>query len=398
VKNKKVLYISNVNINGRFLPGVVNKIIGQEQAFRNKGYEIDLLFPNDEGNVVIKKHHGEILTFSGARKFYSNSNFFAKAWHHYKSTQFGSINFSDSFQTIAKANYNAIYLRFFLPGKDLVRFIKKIRKSCPSLKILLEYPTLHIKDLFQSSIVRKVSYAMNSKKIRQMNELCDYFITLTKDKTLFGKPAIFMSNGIDINAFKVNPLPPYDQCLTIIGVASDIAFYHGFDKVVQGLANYKRDTGKNNVVLRIVSNPISKNFGDLKRLVDRLDVADMVIFESTKSKDQLAVEYAKAHLGMGTLALHRINLQDNYSLKHREYAISGLPFIMSLGDDFFEDSPFVYTVERNEDPLDIKKIISFYESIRTKFPEYPFTFRKSIEKSVTWDEQMKNVFQVIDQL
>lgn len=114
------------------------------------------------------------------------------------------------------------------------------------------------------------------------------------------------------------------------------------------------------------------------------------------SQDQLIDVYKNAHLGIGTLALHRIGLIKNYSLKHREYAAFGLPFIMSIGDSHFEDTPFVMTFESNEDPLPVNEIVQFYENLREQKPHYPQEFRRSIENKLKWNVQMKDVFRVID--
>jgi hypothetical protein len=395
VKPKKVLYISNVEIEGHFLPGVINKIKGQEEAFRNAGFEIDLLYPASENKVIIKKHSGERVLFSGARDVYSSGSFFSKMKQHYQSSWYGSIDFAGCFNQISLSGYDAIYLRLFLPGKDLVTFLKKIKSECPQILILLEYPTAHIKKLFESSLVRRVTYWMNHWRIKKLNDLSDYIITLTTDKSLFGKPAIFMANGIALKEIKPVAPPFFDSHLILLGVASDCAFFHGFDKVIKGIAEYKNETGIS-VMFRVVTNPLSKNVGELKKLAEGLGAGDKVIFENSKSRTELAGEYEKVHMGIGTLALHRINLDDNYSLKHREYAAFGLPFIMSLGDSHFEQSPFVMTVERNDEALNIQQVIDFYKGIRAAYPNYTYSFRESAEKQITWEIQMKQVFSVIN--
>jgi hypothetical protein len=246
-------------------------------------------------------------------------------------------------------------------------------------------------------IVSRISYYLNRKKIMKLNSKADYIITLTKDRTLFGKPAIFMPNGIELEGIIPVSVPAFNNKLVLMGVTSDCAFYHGFDKVIKGIAEYKKQGGGVEVVFRIVSNPHSRNVDYLKNLSTEFNVAGLISFESSKTREELVAEYSKIHLGIGTLALHRINLMDNYSLKHREYAAFGIPFIMSKGDDQFENSDFVYTVERNDDPLDIGEIINFYISLRNNHPGYPQEFRNSIESQITWHSQMKNVFAVINE-
>jgi glycosyltransferase involved in cell wall biosynthesis len=278
----------------------------------------------------------------------------------------------------------------------LIVFLKKIKEDCPNIIILLEYPTLNIKKLFRTSITRRISYFINRNRIERLNQLSDFFITLTKDKTLFGKPAIFMPNGIALDDIEPVPVPAFNNKIVLLGVASDCAFYHGFDKVIKGLSVYVKEKKHIKVVFKIVSSPLSRNVDYLKNLAKEFGVEDIVSFELPKSRLELAGEYKAVHIGMGTLALHRVGLMDNYSLKHREYAAFGLPFIMSRGDDQFENSLFVSTVERDEEPLDIQRVVDFYLSLRENHPSYPQEFRKSVEGVITWDAQMKNVFEVIN--
>ena len=84
MKKKKVIYISNVNLEGVFLPGVIHKINGQEKAFRENGFETDLLYPADQGKIVLKKHKGERLLFKGGREVEIKAPFYRKLVQHYK--------------------------------------------------------------------------------------------------------------------------------------------------------------------------------------------------------------------------------------------------------------------------------------------------------------------------
>lgn len=392
---KKVLYISNVNLNGKLLPGVVHKILGQEKAFRAEGFVIDMLFP-DNDQIIFKSNEGKESFFKGARKEYSSKGIMSKTLTHAKVSIRGSINFSDCFSQIAQAKYDAIYLRFFLPGIDLVKFIERLKYSHPGIVILLEYPTLNIKELYQTSVVRKVSFLINKKRIDRLNELSDYIITLTEDKNLFGKPAIFMTNGIDTNDIRPIAPPEFNNVFEMLGVASDVGFYHGFDKIIKGIANYNQQAQTKKINLTIVSNPLSKHLESLKTLTIELSLQDNIHFVPMMKREDLKIQYAKTHLAIGTLALHRIGLMDNYSLKHREYAAFGLPFVMSKGDSFFENAPFVFVVERDEEAVDIEKLITFYKTLRHRYPNYPEVFRASIEDKISWKAQMQQVFNVIN--
>ncbi|MBI3139769.1 MAG: hypothetical protein HYZ15_14420 [Sphingobacteriales bacterium] len=393
---KKVIYISNVNVKGPFLPGVVEKIKGQLAAFRNHGFEIDLLYPAGDGTVVIEKQDGTASVFKGAREKYPDRNIFAKIRRHISVTWYGSINFTACSGSILDSGYDAVYLRFYMPGRDLISFLKKIKKRSGKTVILLEYPTLNVKASFVADLPRRINYFFNQGRVQKLNDLADYLITLTKDRVLFGRPAVFMANGIELKGIiPVNPTP-FTDTIIILGVASDCAFYHGFDKVIRGIAAYNTLNSEVKVKFRIISNPLSKNVDALKSLTAELGMNEWVSFEPVMTRKELEKVYSEVHIGMGTLALHRIGLQDNYSLKHREYAAFGLPFIMSKGDEHFEYSPFVLTVERDEEPLPVQKIVAFYKDIRERYPDYPNRFRESVEKQITWEGQLQGVFDVIE--
>lgn len=395
--NKKVLYITNVNMDGKFLPGVISKIRGQLKAMTDNHFETVILYTGNNNKLVYKKSDQTVNFFDGARQVNPESGFVSKLINHLRVAWFGSINFQNCYQHIIKEKFDAIYLRFYLPGSDLIKFLNRLKRDSPSTKVLLEYPTLNVlTEMKKRGIISRVTYYLNRNKIRKLNSGVDYIVTLTKDETLFGKPAIHMPNGIELEGITPVPVPPFSNRLVLMGVTSDCAFYHGFDKVIKGIAEYKKQDCPLEVFFRIVSNPLSRHVDSLKNLCRELAVEEWISFELPKTREQLTEEYKKIHIGVGTLALHRIHLMDNYSLKHREYAAFGIPFIMSKGDDHFENSPFVMSVERNDGPLDIQQVIDFYQAIRKNYPGYPHEFRKAVEEKIIWGAQMKNIFEAIN--
>ncbi len=394
---KKILYITNVNIEGKYLQGVILKIKGQLKAFKDNGFDADLLYAGNNEKMILQTAEGKWKEFKGARQVNSN-NFFIKLISHFKVAWLGSINFQYCYDAIVNNRYDAVYLRFYLPGTGLIQFLTRFKQDRPSTKILLEYPTLNVTtEMKKRDWVGRITWFLNSNKVNQLNQQADYIITLTKDKSLFNKPAIFMANGMDMDAINPVPVPLLKNEIILLGVASDCAFYHGFDKVIKGISIYNKKQGYGiRVSFRIISNPLSKNVDYLKNLVKELGVEELVSFELPKSREELKEDYNKVHIGIGTLAMHRINMMDNYSLKHREYAAFGLPFIMSKGDDYFENSPFVFVVERDEEPIDLQQVVDFYRLLQKNYPDYPTDFRNSMENKISWNAQMKNVFAVIN--
>lgn len=391
---KKILYISNVDLSGKFIPGVVEKIRGQRAAFQRNDFIVDLLYPTNDGAVYIEYANGTKKKYNGARPFYTEKGLFHKLILHLRLAWFGSINFAHCIDDVQKEKYEGIYLRFYLPGRDLIKFISKVKSVNKELLLLLEYPTLNVKEILKTDLARRVSYIINSGRIRRLHKLSDYIITLTKDRELFGRPALFMPNGLDLSNIAVLPPPDFKDSLVLLGVASDCAHYHGYDKIIKGIYQYKKSGAGVKVSFRIISSLLGHNIVYLRNLVDELNLKNEVEFLDAMPRQELAAQYREVHLGVGTLALHRVGMMDNFSLKHREYAAFGLPFVMSKGDDVFENSPYVMTVERDEEPLNITKLVEFYLNIRKSDSGYPASFRKSMEKTITWDAQLTEVFRV----
>lgn len=395
---KKVLYITNVNLEGPYLQGVVIKINGQLKAFRKKGFDVDLLSLGNNNNLTFTNGKGDSKLYNGGRS-YKPHGFFSKLVNHFRIAWYGSINFSQCTTDLLSNSYDAVYLRFYIPGTDLIKFLRILKAKNPHVKILLEYPTLHAATEFKKrDWPSRITYYLNRRRIKKLNNSADYIVTLTKDKTLFGKPALFMPNGIELESIQPIPVPLFESEVCILGVASDCAFYHGFDKVIKGLSIYKKQKHGINVRFRLITNPLSRHVDYLKDLAKELAVEELVSFEKPMSRNQLSEVYKEVHVGMGTLAMHRIDMSDNFSLKHREYAAFGLPFLMSKGDSFFESSPFVITIERDDDPINIEELVRFYLDLRNRFPDYPVEFRRQVENKISWEHQLGEVFKAISEV
>jgi hypothetical protein len=100
--------------------------------------------------------------------------------------------------------------------------------------------------------------------------------------------------------------------------------------------------------------------------------------------------FNRADLGIGSLARHRSNVTYIKTLKNREYAARGIPFIYSETDTDFENMPYILKVPADESPIDIKKIIKKYFLIS----ETPEQIRNSV-CHLSWRSQMQKVIDSI---
>lgn len=392
---KNVLYISNVDLYSKFLPGVRIKIDGQRKAFLENGFNIDVLYPTKSSNVSIRLMTGEVVSFKGGRSVYVGKNVLKKLFKHVVIAWKGSINYAYCYDYIKSNDYSVIYLRFYFPGQDLIKFIEKIKRDLPHVIIFLEYPTQKVKELASVTLMGRMAYSFNESLIKKLNYNADYIISLTNTKELFGRPVVFMPNGFDTSNIRPVDVPQYSDTFIMLAVASDVIISHGFDKVIRGIHNYYKAGGQQKILFRLISNSLSKVLGDLKKMAKDLDVEHCISFEAPLDRDELIEVYKNVHIGVGTLAQHRIGLQENFSLKHREYGAFGLPFIMNHGDLHFNTSEYVYIEEGNDNPIDINAVLSFYFKIRENVKDYPSRFSESVKDRISWNNQMKGVFSII---
>ena len=69
-------------------------------------------------------------------------------------------------------------------------------------------------------------------------------------------------------------------------------------------------------------------------------------------------------IGIEVLAAFRKDVLVSSSLKSREYAAYGIPFVAAVPIDFAENNwEYVLNVPLDDSPIDIEKVIEFYDSI-----------------------------------
>lgn len=102
---------------------------------------------------------------------------------------------------------------------------------------------------------------------------------------------------------------------------------------------------------------------------------------------ELDAVFEQSDMGIGSLARHRSGIDKIKTLKNREYAARGIPFVYSETDDDFEHQPYILKAAPDDSPLDIEKVIRFYQSLKTT----PLQIRMSIEQSLSWKAQMQIV-------
>ena len=230
---------------------------------------------------------------------------------------------------------------------------------------------------------------------RQLAKQLHRIVTFTEYEQIFGIDTIRISNGIDFSRIKLKQ-PRNDTIheLHLIGVA-EIHLYHGFDRLILGLLNYYANDPEYKVYFHLVGDFFGQQEENsiLPLLRHDTRLSQYVILHGAKHGEELDALFENADMGIGSLARHRSKITRIKTLKNREYAARGLPFIYSEIDNDFEDKPYILKVSADESPIDIPRIISFYKQQKYS----PEEIRHSIQ-DLSWKTQMERVLKAIDLL
>jgi hypothetical protein len=178
------------------------------------------------------------------------------------------------------------------------------------------------------------------------------------------------------------------DALNLIGVAG-LNYWHGFDRLIEGLNIYYSSNPKRLVYFHIVGDTNNIIGNEYKNLVTKYNLENYVIFYGNKIGDELDEVYEKCQFGIGSLGIHRIGISEVKPLKSREYCARGIPFVYSFKDEDFDDKSFILKESPNDSPIDINRLIDFYYSNNFNNRE----IRRFAEENLTWDVQVKRILE-----
>ena len=117
---------------------------------------------------------------------------------------------------------------------------------------------------------------------------------------------------------------------------------------------------------------------------------EYVILHGKMHGEDLDHLFNSCDFGIGSLGRHRVGIDKIKTLKNREYAARGIPFVYSETDTDFDQKPYVFKVPADETPIDINHIIQFYKGLSMT----PIEIRESI-RNLSWKNQMEIVLKEV---
>lgn len=369
MKRKKLVYFSieNISSNGA---GVEGKIYRQMSEFEKDGYDVSFI------------HYS--IPREGINKFKSNIPFLNNDFNN------------DFFSKVGDADF--LYIRYFLADFNLVYLIRKIKSLNPRLKIISEIPTYPYDFEFSSKSPSLILDKINREK------LCSNFdkiVTFSNDKEIYGVSALNISNGVDVEKIQIRHPKNITDVINLIAVAR-IDFWHGYDRLINGLKNYYNSGGKENINIHIIGNGNENVINELISLTQKNDLGDKVIFYGKKTGKELDEIYNKCLLGVDTLARHRTKIDYNSTLKGKEYLAKGLPIVSGVETelDSIESFKYYLRVPADDSPVDFNEIVKFYHDIydNNDIKTLSEEIREFCINNFSFDITFKKIIEVLKEL
>ena len=296
-----------------------------------------------------------------------------------------------------------VYARCFQNANPwLNHFFGKLKKA--GIKAVMEIPTYPYDQEFVGfSRTARLQLSIDKVFRKGLARQLEAIVTFTNQEQIFGQRTIRISNGVDLDSMPLHQRVDTGKELHLIGVA-EVHYWHGYDRIIAGLGEYykaKSDlpspvtrhlSPSKDVYFHIVGGVWKSEMYDdehapgFSELIKKYGIEDKVIFHDQLFGDALNAVFAKSNFAVGSLARHRSGISDIKTLKNREYASRGLPFIYSENDSDFDHQPYVLKVPADESPIDISRIVAFEEHLTMS----PQEIRQTVEH-LSWKVQMQNV-------
>ena len=260
-----------------------------------------------------------------------------------------AVAFHGIWEAVQQHAPDLVYVRYPIYDGHVLRFV---RESPP---VVFEIQTKFDLELPPDAAVHERRWAARvlpetAGLVAVTPEILDY----ERARAGWAIPGHVMPNGADPATIPFTPPALASDRIDLVCVAS---FYpwHGIDRLIAGLA---AEPDVTDVHLHLVGDGVA--LAGLRALATDLGVADRVHAHGRQPVSALDPWYARAHIAIGSLAPHRVGLRELAALKHREYALRGLPMVLGGGDaDFPPSLPWLRVVPADDSPISPRALRAF---------------------------------------
>lgn len=360
------------------ISGITKKIRNQVKGLRENGHEVHVCY----------------YTFSpeGRRCRYVDDTVIADYGTGRLAAIRQRLSYGCIYDYCIAQDIQLVYARSFMNANPwLIRLFSRLRRD--GIRAVTEIPTYPYDGEFVGfPLLARLGLYTDKMFRRRLSAQMDAMVTFSDATEIFGQRTINISNGVDMDSIPLHRPTPTPGEIHILGVA-EVHYWHGFDRMIAGLGEYYNKVERpREIFFHIVGGVAQSEMHDsvhapgFAELIERYCLGDRVIFHGQLHGDALDAVFDRCSFAVGSLGRHRSGITDIKTLKNREYATRGLPFIYSERDSDFDDKPYVMKAPADESPIDVKTVLDFIDS-HTFTPQ---EIRDTVG-SMSWKNQMKIV-------
>lgn len=358
--------------------GISKKINSQIIALRKMGYNVTYSSYLKDGVCICDNYDNVIFK----KKHLIKNQLFIRYFR-----RFLLIKTTTSYIKKHGRHFNYCYLRWHSFDIPYINMLKQMNKN--DSKIIVEAHA-YTPNLKAVSLIGKYTVFADKIFSRFAKKYVDLIAAIADYDYIWGIKTVKIDNAVNVDSNPLRKWKKIDNQIRFISVANE-SLYHGYDRLLKGVKKYYENNGKRKLQINFVGVYLKET----KDLVKTLGLNDIVVFHGKKIGDDLDEVYNNSDLGIGALAHHRVGLYSGSSLKTKEYFAKGVPFIYGWRELSFDDTfKYAKRVPLNEDPIDIQKIINFYDSI-VNDDNMILDMRRFAEANFTWEAQMEKIFSQI---
>ena len=360
--------------------GISKKIQNQINGLRQIGHKVDVCqYTVLENGHRVRMINEEIIQDYGLGRFAAIKK---------------RLDYSGIKDYLKSHIYDIVYVRSFHNANPFtINLFETIKKN--GSKIAYEIPTYPYDKEYRGFPFRNIVGLEIDKLFRKkLVSFSDAVVTFSDHKTIFGKRTISISNGIYFESIPLHSrVKSSDNIINLLGVA-EVHYWHGYDRVIAGIGEYYRKGCSKEIYFHIVGGVASsemigsKHSKGFSEIISEYGIQDKVIFHGQLYGKKLDDIFNNADFCIGSLGRHRSGVYNMKSIKNREYAARGIPFIYSEIDTDFDDKDFTIKAPADDGPISIDIIINFLDNYKGN----PYDIRESI-KHLSWKDQMDIVIQ-----
>lgn len=383
---KKVLFIMRYYIDNTN-DSLGRKFNNQITAMENMGYEV--WYTAISGTRIFLCNHHQRITIG---KYGENStSIFTKINSYdklYSSTLKHLINNNLKFDFVYARN-----MFYCINSMRLLKYLKD-RKAT----IITEIPTYPAVDEIKSdeNAVRRTLILFIERLSRKHSKYVDLYAVIGADcgGTYLNKNAVNIENGVAVENL---PLKVNKTIANEIHIATlaRMARWHGYDRLIKGLADYYKSGGNEKIYVHMVGDDGDGSLEQWKALVKELGIEKNFIFEGFKTGEELDFIIDSCDIAVASLGAHRKNLMVTCEMKIREYMSRGIPFIYSTHDESIsKDSIYSYKLKADESDVDFNEVIDFVKTTKDHIG-LSEDMRKYAKENMSWEKQFKKIMKTL---